>query len=68
MLTSAQNMIILDVPISGDVSNPQFSFRKVIGRALGKVFFGPLMGAGDKRKSKVSEEEMQEMQLLMGDD
>ena len=68
MLTSAQNMIVLDVPVEGDVSNPQFSFRKVIGRALGKVFFGPLMGTGDKRKSKVSEEEMQEMQLLMGDD
>jgi len=26
------------------------------------------MGAGDKRKSKVSEEEMAEMQLLMGED
>ena len=68
MLTSAQNMIVLDVPVEGDVSNPQFSFRKVIGRALAKVFFGPLMGAGDKRKSKVSEEEMQEMQMLMGED
>ena len=68
MLTSAQNMIVLDVPVEGDVSNPQFSFRKVIGRALGKVFFGPLMGAGDKKKSKVSEEEMAEMQLLMGED
>ena len=68
MLTSAQNMILLDVPVEGDVSNPQFSFRKVIGRALGKVFFGPLMGAGDKRKSKLTEEEMQEMQMLMGDD
>lgn len=68
MLTSAQNMIILDVPVTGDVNNPQFSFRKIIGRALGKVFFGPLMGAGDKRKSKVSEEEMQEMEMLMGED
>jgi len=68
MLTSAHNMIILDVPVTGDVSNPQFSFRKVVGRAIGKVFFGPLMGAGDRRKSKVSEEEMAEMQLLMGED
>lgn len=66
MLTSAQNMIVLDVPVTGDVNNPQFSFRKIIGRALGKVFFGPLMGTGDKKnKSKVSEEEMQEMQFLM---
>ena len=68
MLTSAQNMIILDVPVTGDVNNPQFSFRKIIGRALGKVFFGPLMGTGDKKKSKVSEEELQEMQMLMGED
>lgn len=67
MLTSAQNMIVLDVPVTGDVNNPQFSFRKIIGRALGKVFFGPLMGTGDKKKSKVSEEEMQEMQMLMGE-
>lgn len=66
MLTSAQGMIVLDVPMTGDVNNPQFSFRKIIGRALGKVFFGPLMGTGDKKnKSKVSEEEMQEMQFLM---
>lgn len=66
MLTSAQGMIVLDVPVTGDVNNPQFSFRKIIGRALGKVFFGPLMGTGDKKnKSKVSEEEMQEMQFLM---
>jgi len=68
LLTSAQNMIILDVPVTGDVNNPQFSFRKVIGRALGKVFFGPLMGTGDKKnKLKLSEEELQEMQLLMGE-
>lgn len=67
MLTSAQGMIVLDVPVTGDVNNPQFSFRKIIGRALGKVFFGPLMGTGDKRKSKVSEEEMEEMQFLMGE-
>lgn len=66
MLTSAQGMIVLDVPMTGDVNNPQFSFRKIIGRALGKVFFGPLMGTGDKKnKSKLSEEEMQEMQFLM---
>jgi len=68
MLTSAQNMIVLDVPVTGDVNNPQFSFRKIIGRALGKVFFGPLMGAGDRRKTKLSEEEMHEMNILLGED
>ena len=68
MLTSAQNMIVLDVPVSGDVSNPQFSFRKIVSRALLKVFFGPLMGVNDRRKSKLSEEELQEMKELLGED
>ena len=68
MLTSAQDIILIDVPVKGDVTNPKFKLSKVIGRALLKVFFGPLMGTGDKKnKSKVSEEEMQEMQFLMGE-
>ena len=65
MLTSAQDMIILDVPVSGDAKNPKFSFRKVIGRALLKVFFGPLMGVNDRKS--VSEEELKEMQELLGE-
>ena len=67
LLTSAQNMIVLDVPVSGDVSNPKFKLSKVIGRALLKVFFGPLMGVNDRDKS-ISEEELQEMQELMGEE
>ena len=63
MLTSAQDMIILDVPVSGDAKNPKFSFRKVIGRALLKVFFGPLMGVNDRKS--VSEDELREMQELL---
>lgn len=66
MLTSAQDMIVLDVPVSGDARNPKFSFRKVVGRALLKVFFGPLMGVNDRKS--VSEEEMEEMQELLGED
>ena len=66
MLTSAQDMIILDVPVSGDAKNPKFSFRKVIGRALLKVFFGPLMGVNDRKS--VSEEELKEMQDLLGEE
>ena len=50
-LTSAQNMIIVDVPVSGDANNPKFNLRKVISRALLKVFFGPLMGINDRNKS-----------------
>ena len=66
LLTSAQDMIILDVPVKGDATNPKFSFRKVIGRALLKVFFGPLMGVNDRKS--VSEDELKEMQELLGDD
>ena len=66
MLTSAQDMIILDVPISGDAKNPKFNLNKVIGRALLKVFFGPLMGVNDRKD--VSEAEMEEMRELLGEE
>ncbi len=66
ILTSAQDMIILDVPVKGDAKSPKFSFRKVIGRALLKVFFGPLMGVNDRDKM-INEEELKEMQELLGD-
>ena len=66
MLTSAQDMIILDVPISGDAKNPKFNLNKVIGRALLKVFFGPLMGVNDRKT--VSEAEMEEMRELLGEE
>lgn len=67
LLRSAQNMIVLDVPISGDVSNPKVKLSKVIGRALLKVFFGPLMGVNDK-KNGISDEEREEMRELLGED
>jgi len=66
MLTSSQDLILLDVPVSGDANNPKFSFRKVIGRALLKVFFGPLMGMNDRDKS-LSKRELEEMQELLND-
>ncbi|MBO7457207.1 MAG: DUF748 domain-containing protein [Paludibacteraceae bacterium] len=66
LLTSAQDMIVLDVPVTGDAKNPKFSFRKVIGRALLKVFFGPLMGVNDRKT--VSADELKEMQELLEDD
>ena len=67
LLRSAQNMIVLDVPIAGDVSNPKVKLSKVIGRALLKVFFGPLMGVNDK-KNGISDEEREEMLELLGND
>ena len=67
LLTSAQDIILVDVPLTGDVTNPKFSLRKVISRALLKVFFGPLMGVNDRNKS-VNEAELREMQELLGED
>ena len=66
ILTSAQDVIVLDVPVKGDAKSPKFSFRKVIGRALLKVFFGPLMGVNDRDKM-INEDELKEMQELLGD-
>ncbi|MBO4519414.1 MAG: DUF748 domain-containing protein [Paludibacteraceae bacterium] len=66
ILTSAQDMIVLDVPISGDARSPKFNFRKVVSRALLKVFFGPLMGVNDRKA--VSADELKEMQELLEED
>lgn len=67
LLRSAQNMIVLEVPVTGDATNPKFKLGKVIGRALLKVFFGPLMGVDDKKKG-ISDEEREEMLELLGED
>ena len=67
VLTSAQDMILLDIPVTGDVTNPKFNFKKVISRALLKVFFGPLMGVNDRDKS-LTEAELKEMQELLADE
>lgn len=37
LLTDAEGIIDLEVPISGDVDNPEFSLGKVIGRAIANV-------------------------------
>lgn len=66
-LTSSKDMILLDVPVKGDANNPKFSFKKVISRALAKVFFGPLMGLKDRDKS-LTAEEISEMNELLAED
>ena len=66
LLTSAQDMIVLDVPVTGDATNPKFNLNKVIGRALLKVFFGPLMGVNDRKN--LSEEEIEELLEILGED
>lgn len=48
LLKSSAGLIVIDLPVSGDLSNPKFKFRQVILRALAKVFFGPMMGLADK--------------------
>ena len=67
MLKSAQNIVVLEVPVQGDINSPKFKLGKVIGRAFAKVFFGPLMGARDNRKL-ISEDEMEEMLDILGTD
>ena len=67
LLTSSQNKIVLDVPIAGDIANPKFKLGKVVGRAMLKVFFGPLMGSKDKDRT-ISDEELHEVQELLSED
>ena len=67
ILASAQDKIVLDVPLKGDVNNPKFKLGKVIGRALLKVFFGPLMGVNDGSRT-ISDDELEEMKELLGED
>ena len=67
LLTSAQDMIILDVPVTGDAKSPKFKLGKVISRALLKVFFGPLMGVNDRDKS-LSNDELEQMKELLGEE
>ena len=65
MLTSAQDIMILDVPVTGDITSPKFRFGKVAGRAFAKVFFGPLMGIRDNR-DLISKAEAEEITELLG--
>ncbi len=67
MLKSAQGVVVLDVPVRGDITSPKFKLGKVIGRAVAKVFFGPLMGVRDNRKL-ISSDEVQEMMDILGSD
>lgn len=66
MLTSAQGIMVLEVPIAGNVNSPKFRFGKVAGRAIAKVFFGPLMGIRDNREL-ISQAEAEEITELVGE-
>ena len=66
MLTSAQDIMVLEVPIAGNVNSPKFRFGKIAGRAIAKVFFGPLMGIRDNREL-ISQAEAEEITVLVGE-
>lgn len=66
LLQSAGGIIVLDLPVEGDINSPKFDFKKIIGRVFMKVFFGPLMGVNDNRKL-ISADELEELEELMGD-
>lgn len=67
LLRSASGIIVMDLPVTGNVRSPKFSYRQIIRRALLKVFFGPLMGVRDNRKL-ISADELEEMMELLGED
>ena len=67
MLKSAHGIVVLEVPVKGDITSPKFKLGKVIGRAVAKVFFGPLMGVRDNREL-ISADEMNEMLDILGPD
>ena len=67
MLKSAQGIVVLQVPVKGDVTSPKFKLGKVFGRAVAKVFFGPLMGIRDN-KELISPNEREEMLEILGAD
>ncbi len=67
LLKSAQGVVVLDVPVKGDLNSPKFKLGKVVGRAIAKVFFGPLMGVRDNRKL-ISADEREEMMEILGSD
>lgn len=67
LLQSAQGIIVLDLPVQGDVRSPKFDLKKIIGRVFLKVFFGPLMGLDDNKKL-ISADEQAELQELLGEE
>ena len=67
MLTSAQDVMVLEVPVAGNINSPKFRFGKVAGRAIAKVFFGPLMGIRDNRDA-MSKDEAAEITKIVGED
>lgn len=67
LLRSAQGLIVLDLPVQGDIRSPKFDYGKIVGRALAKVFFGPLMGVRDNRKL-ISADEVDQMMEILGTD
>ena len=67
MLKSAQGIVLLDVPVKGDVTSPKFKLGKVVGRALAKVFLGPLMGVRDNREL-ITPDEAEELLEVLGED
>ena len=48
LLKSSKGLIVLDLPVTGNINSPKFNLKKVILRVVGKVFLGPLMGVAEK--------------------
>ncbi len=64
VLTDKQGHINLDLPVKGRIDDPEFSYRKIVFKALGNVLlkvatapFSFLKGGGDKGFSSIAIEE-----------
>lgn len=67
MLCDSENRIILNAPVDADATKANFSFKKTFTKSLLKVSFGRMMTTKSK-KDKISQEEMNEIQTLIGDE
>lgn len=58
VLTDRKGLMAMDLPVTGDISNPKFSYRRIIFKAIGNVLvkvaispftaMGDLLGLGNK--------------------
>jgi len=67
MMADSENRVILNAPVSGDATKKNFSFKKTFTKSLVKVSFGRMMATKSK-KDKISEEEREAIQDIIGDE
>lgn len=64
LLKSSKGLIVIELPVRGDINSPKFSYKQIIGRAIGKIFLGPLMGVSEKSELQEIFEEIGDSTLM----